>query len=487
MTTTTILANAIPARAMRVVIVGAGGAGLAAALEASRAGADVTLLEAGDEVGGSTARAGGVVYAAGTAVQEARGIDDSVDELINYWKVISRHELEPRLIRRSAEGTREIIGWLEEIGVTWDPERLYVAGLELNARGHQPSGDRRGLGPAGGATIVSALLTAVEATATEIRRGTRVASLLSGPDGAVRGVLTEGGEQIDADAVILATGGFGAGTEMLRAHFPEAVQFGDWHWYLGPDTNVGDGLRMGLSAGGELRGTGGTLLETPNFGRLNDAFTPPWVIYVNRRGQRFVDETDTYCVMPHLIRRQQDSRCWAIFDEAALIEHADASNVDPYGLGIDLESNWTASMLRRQIAEGVVTSADTLAGLAELIGVAPDGLEATAELWNADVALGRDSAFEKVTDPMVPIATAPFHAVELRPAIIGITFTGLRIDEHARVLDTAGRPIAGLLAAGEVTGGLDTDIYAGGGTSIGNALLFGRVAARTAVGAGVSA
>lgn len=467
--------------ATRVVIVGAGGAGLAAALEASRAGADVVLLEAGEEVGGSTARAGGVVYAADTAVQKARGIEDSVDELINYYMTVSRHELEPRLLRRSAEGTRELMDWLGELGVTWDPERLYIAGLEFKPRGHQPSGDRRDLGPAGGAVIVSALLTAVEATAVQIRRGTRVASLLADGHGVVRGVITELGEEIAADAVILASGGFGAGTEMLREYWTDAVKHDDWHWYLGPDTNVGDGVRMGLAAGGELRGHGGTLLETPNFGRLNDAFTPPWVIYVNRLGHRFVDETDTYCVMPHVIGKQPDGRCWAIFDETALKEHADASNVDPYGLGVDLESNWTGPMLRKQIEAGVVKSAGTLAELAELVGIAPAGLEATAELWNADVAVGRDTAFEKVAAPMAPIATAPFYAVELRPAIIGITFAGLRIDENSRVLDRAGRPISGLFAAGEVAGGLDSDIYAGGGTSIGNALVFGRVAARSAV------
>lgn len=467
----------------RIVVVGAGGAGLAAALEAGRAGVDVLVLEAGEQDGGATARAGGVVYAADTAVQKARGIEDSVDELINYYMTVSRHELEPRLLRRSAEGTRDVIGWLEELGISWDPARLYVAGLEYRPRGHMPTGDTRGLGPAGGAMIVAALLTAVEAEpSVEIRTGARVASLLAGPDGAIRGVRLETEEELAADAVVLATGGFGAGTEMLREYWTDAVRHGDWHWYLGPDTNVGDGVRMGLAAGGELRGHGGTLLETPNFGRLNDAFTPPWLIYVNRSGHRFVDETDTYCVMPHVIAKQPGGTCWAVFDEAALQKVGEREFLDPYGLGVDLESNWTVEMLRTQVANGTVLAADTLAELAERAGIAPAGLEATAELWNADVADGHDTAFEKKTEMLLPIATAPFYAVALKPAVIGITFAGLRIDEHARVLSTAGRPIPGLLAAGEVAGGLDADVYAGGGTSIGNALVFGRTAARTAVG-----
>lgn len=463
-----------------IVVVGAGGAGLAASLEAVRAGARVLLLEAGDQVGGSTARAGGVVYAADTAVQKARGIEDSVDELINYYETVSHHELERRLVRRSAEETRELIPWLEELGITWEPSRLYVAGLEYKARGHMPSGNTRGLGPAGGAMIVSALLTALEQTDVEIRTGTRVDELLVS-DGRVAGVRTQDGGEIPADSVILASGGFGASAEMLREHWPEAVQHDDWHWYLGPDTNLGDGVRMGLALGGELRGYGGTLLETPNFGRLNDAFTPPWLTYVNRKGQRFVDETDTYCVMPHVIARQPGGICWAVFDEGALVTVGEKEFLDPYGLGVDLESNWTVAMLRRQIEAGKVLTADTLAGLADLAGIDAAGLEVTAEQWNADVALGHDSAFEKRADPMLPIATPPFYAVELRPAIIGITFAGLRIDADARVLDRAGRPILGLFAAGEVAGGLDGAVYAGGGTSIGNALAFGRTAARSAV------
>ncbi|TYL55464.1 FAD-dependent oxidoreductase [Nocardioides sp. BGMRC 2183] len=466
----------------RIIVVGAGGAGLAAALEAADAGASVLVLEAGDQVGGATARAGGVVYAADTPVQKARGIEDSVERLINYYATVSRHELEPRLMRRSAVGTREVIAWLEQLGITWEPERLYVAGLEFEPRGHLPTGDTRGLGPAGGAMIVAALLTAVEARdEVEIRTRSRVAGLVI-EGGYVVGARLEDGCVERADAVVLASGGFGAGTEMLATHWPEATRHGDWHWYLGPDTNVGDGLRMGLAAGGQFQGRGGALLETPNFGRLNDAFTPPWLIYVNQRGHRFVDETDTYCVMPHVIGLQPGGVCWAVFDDAALRTVADSGHLDPYGLHVDLESNWTAARLREQIQAGVVKTGATLTEVAQAAGVEPGGLVATVEFWNADVAAGHDSTFEKDGE-LVAIDTGPFYAVELRPAIIGNTFGGLRIDDHARVLDVAGRPIPGLLAAGEITGGLDGDVYAGGGTSIGNALVFGRTAARTAVGA----
>jgi fumarate reductase flavoprotein subunit len=471
-----------------VVVAGAGGAGLAAALEATRAGASVTVLEAGERVGGATARAGGVIYAADTAIQKAAGIEDSVEELVNYYMTVSHHRLEPRMLRTSAEGTRRLIDWLGELGITWDPQRLYVAGLEFRPRGHLPTGDRMGLGPAGGAMIVAALWKAVQAANVLIRTGVRVASLETSPDGAVTGLVTEADEHIAADSVVLATGGFGAGKQMLAELWPEATEQGDWHWYLGPDTNVGDGIRMARAVGGVVvNPSAGTLLETPNFGRLNDAFTPPWLIYVNRDGQRFIDETDTYCVMGHVIGKQPGGKCWAIFDEASLVSMADDKHVDPYGLGIDLESNWAVPMLRRQIADGRVRAGQSLAELAAEVGISATGLQATVELYNADVALGRDTVFEKKSDHLRPVATAPFYAVELRPAIIGMTFTGLRVDNHTRVLDRDGRPIVQLYAAGEVTGGLDQDVYAGGGTSIGNALVFGRIAGTNAAYGGVHA
>jgi fumarate reductase flavoprotein subunit len=472
----------------RVVIVGAGGAGLAAALEATRAGAAVTVLEAGERAGGATARAGGVIYAADTAVQKAVGIEDSVGELINYYMTVSHHRLEPRLLRTSAEGTRQLIDWLGELGITWDPQRLYVAGLEYRPRGHLPTGDRMGFGPAGGAMIIAALWKALQALAVPIKTGVRVTALRTGLDGAVTGVMTQAGEHIAADSVVLATGGFGAGAEMLAELWPEATEQGDWHWYLGPDTNVGDGIRMAGEVGGVVVNPGaGTLLETPNFGRLNDAFTPPWLIYVNRDGQRFIDETDTYCVMGYVIGKQPGGKCWAIFDEASLVTMENDTHVDPYGLGIDLESNWAVTMLRRQIAAGKVRVGQSLAELAADAGISAAGLAATVELYNADVATGRDTVFEKKSDHLRPVATAPFYAVELRPAIIGMCFTGLRVDNHTRVLTREGRPIAQLYAAGEVTGGLDQDVYAGGGTSIGNALVFGRIAGANAAHGGVLA
>jgi fumarate reductase flavoprotein subunit len=470
----------------RVLVVGSGGAGLSAALEAVRAGADVTVIEASDRIGGATARAGGVVYAAGTKVQQAAGIQDDVDELVGYYMSVSHHQLEPRLLRASAEGTREVIEWLAELGISWDPARLYVAGLEMRPRGHLPSGDTGGLGPAGGAAIVNALLQAVTTAAVEIRTNTPASRLLRDDSGSIVGVETDAGERLAADAVVLATGGFGASAEMIARYWPDAAQHADWQWYLGPDSNVGHGITMALEVGGVvIDENSGVLMETPNFGRINEGFTPPWLVFVNTDGRRFINEMDTYCVLGYSINQQPGAHCYAIFDEAALLRaEADEENssVDPYGLGVEMASNWTGSMLRKQIADGRVQHRDTLDELAAAAGIAAPALATAVDEWNADVEVGRDTAFEKPPTLMLPIATPPFYAVEIRPAIVGMTFTGIRADHEARVLDTAGRAIPGLFAAGELTGGLQGRVYFGGGTSIGNAVAFGRIAGRRAAG-----
>lgn len=459
-----------------VIVIGAGGAGLAAALEARQAGAEVTLIDGAEKIGGATVMSGGVIFAAGTDVQVEAGIQDNPDELYAYYMGLSHYRLEPRLIRTLAEKSVEVVKWIQGLGVTFDPKRLYIAGIETRPRGHLPTGDTGGLGPAGGAVITATLLKEVEKAGVKVLVGNRIVSLQK--SSTRFHAQAENGEPYIGDAVVLATGGFGGSPEMLAKFYPDATKHGDWHWYMGPPSNIGDGINLGLSLGGVvINQNAGLLMDTPNFQRAVDGYLPPWVVLINEDGKRFINEMAPYCVLGDVIAAQKGSHCYAIFDSASLAEaRGNPMFTDPYGLGVGLVTNWTTEILDERIKSGQVTQAASLQDLGRLLQIPTEHLEHSVELWNRQVRQGRDSVFQKPSLNMRQIQEAPFFAVDFRPAIIGITFTGLQIDEEARLLDDAGRSIPGLYAAGELVGGLEDRLYPAGGSSIASALVYGRIA-----------
>ncbi len=150
---------------------------------------------------------------------------------------------------------------------------------------------------------------------------------------------------------------------------------------------------------------------------------------------------------------------------------------DAFASGV-LPLNWVAEELEVQLKTGKVISAPTLAEVAIRCGIRPGSLEATVDSYNADCKKGVDSGFFKNAEDLKPILTPPFHAVEIVPAIICLTSTGIRINAETHVLDRQDRPVPGLFAAGEATGGVLGERYIGGGNSIANAIVFGRIAGR---------
>jgi fumarate reductase flavoprotein subunit len=243
---------------------------------------------------------------------------------------------------------------------------------------------------------------------------------------------------------------------------------------------VGDGLRMaervGASIGGENRGL---LLTTPGFHKQLEVYVPGWIVYVNAQGRRFVNETAAYAVMAGVIK-EQGGKCFAVFDEASRAQAKPAPEfADAFASGV-LPLNWVADVLAEQVAQGKILRADSLEALAKCAGIAPASLASTVARYNADCAAGHDSAFFKDAKQLRPISTPPFYAAEIRPAIICLTSCGPRITPDTHVLDQNERPIPGLFAAGEVTGNVLGDRYIGGGNSIANAIVFGRIAGRSA-------
>jgi fumarate reductase flavoprotein subunit len=196
-------------------------------------------------------------------------------------------------------------------------------------------------------------------------------------------------------------------------------------------------------------------------------------VFVNTGGQRFMAENTPYAVAGDLIRAQRESRCFAIMDEAARASSADANaRRDQLGVG---EYTWGAETIQRQYEAGRVIRADTLAQLAALAAIEPNTLQNTMAEYNQDARNGHDRRYLKVGE-LREVSSGPFYAIEVRASTFGNTFPGLRIDGDARVYDEAGAVIGGLFAAGEAAGGVMGPRYVGGGNSISNAIIFGRLA-----------
>ena len=455
-----------------VIVIGGGGAGMSAAIEAHDAGARVLLMEAAAKLGGSTALSGGVYYAAGTSVQRAAGVQgDTADAMHEYYLTLNQWRVDPAVVRALSDGAAPGLEWLIALGVKFPVSALYRSGVETLPRGHQAAGN--------GAGIAAALERAVHARAgIEVLLGNRVEALLV-RDGRVCGVRARG-EEASAASVVLASGGFGHSAELLARHYPEATAAGGWAWSISAPTCVGDGLRMaeqvGASIGGENRGL---LLTTPGFHKQLEVYVPGWIVYVNSEGRRFVDETAAYAVMAGVIK-EQGGKCFALFDEASRAAAKPAPEfADAFASGV-LPLNWVADVLAAQAAAGKILSAPTLEELGKKADIAPGALASTVARYNADCAAGRDGAFFKDPRVMRPIATPPYFAAEVRPAIICLTSCGPRITPETRVLDRSERVIPGLFAAGEVAGNALGDRYIGGGNSIANAIVFGRIAGKSA-------
>lgn len=452
-----------------VLIVGGGGAGMAAAIEAADQGASVTVLEAGKRPGGSTALSGGVVYAAGTSIQRAAGVDDDAEGMYRYYMTFNRWNLEPWLIRRFCDESAPTVEWLIALGVDIPVDGLYISGVDGVARGHHTHGS--------GAALFEHLLGAAASRGVAIHSDIRVESLVR-EGGRVTGISAQGVE-MKAGAVVLATGGYGANRAMLAELNPDiAAQDERWSFYFGAETSRGDGIAMALTLGADVVGANRLLVNaSPGFSRDVADFHPPWLVFVNRHGQRFMDETWPYCIAGHRIEEQPDRLCFAIFDEptraASPSRHPFA---DKLGVG---DFTYSCDRLAQEVASGRILTGDTLEALAQKAGIDSVGLAGSVAAYNDDVRSGGDRRFFK-QGALTTIETAPFYAAEVHAASFGATSAGVRIDPDARVLGRDAAAIPGLFAAGETAGGVLGERYVGGGNYISNALIFGRIAGRGA-------
>lgn len=460
------------ARDFDVIIIGGGGAGLSAAIEAAQAGASVMVLEAADKLGGATAMSGGVFYAADTSAQRAQGIEgDTADAMFEYVMALNQWALKADIMRHIADQSGPTLEWLIGLGARFP--FIVPSGVESVPRGHCCDG--------AGFALAGHLTNAAGAAGVQTALGTRVERLLV-EDGRVVGVHASGMD-LHAPAVILATGGFGNNPELRQRLFPSAAQHGAWTWAVHDEAPFiqGDGITLAEEIGAGIVGVdNGLPLPTAGFGKFVEAFLPPWTIVVNEEGRRFMSETSSFSICGYLLNEQTGAHGFAIFDEPTLVEASnDGKYLDPFNTGMTTPT-WQEQTIRQQVANGRVKTADTITALAEKCGIDALALQETVSRYNAGCAADSDPQFFKKSPKYFPIETGPFYAVEVRAAIIGGTGAGLDIDVSTHVLDVHGRPIPGLYAAGETLGVVQGKRDAGGGMYVGSAVILGRQAGRSA-------
>ena len=435
-----------------VVVIGAGGAGMTAAITAHEAGKEVILLEKMPYAGGNTTKSTGGMNAAETSVQAELGIEDSVQTFIDDTMTGGKNVNDLALVTTMAENSAEAIDWLASIGAPL-PEVSFSGGA-TNKRIHRPEG-----GAAVGPYLVEKLLAKIGEDEISLLYNTEATELIV-EDGAVTGVKATGdgvSYTINAKAVVLATGGFGANLEMCAEYNPDLAGF--------VTTNspcaTGDGIRMAEAAGAATVDMEQIQIHPPVYQAtslmVTESVRGGGAILVNASGERFVDEMETRDVVSAAEIAQEGGYAYLVFDQA---QRDNLSAIDSY------------------VSNGLTVQADTIEGLAEEMGVDAANLQATVEAWNKAVAEQNDEAFGRTTGMDVDISVAPFYAIQIAPGIHH-TMGGVKIDTTAAVIGVDGEAIPGLYAAGEVTGGVHGANRIGG-NAVADIIVFGRIAGQSA-------
>jgi succinate dehydrogenase/fumarate reductase flavoprotein subunit len=455
-----------------VIVVGTGVAASCAALEALEAGASVLMLDGAAKPGGSSRLSSGMIMAAKTRFQAERGVEDDPLALYDYYMAINRYGVQPSVARRLAYESGPTIHWLADRGV--EIIDVFFSGDEPVARGHVTRG---------GDAIIEALHGRLQNfPKLDIAMNSYVQRLLH-REGTVYGVATADYE-VEAGAVVLATGGMGANLDMLAQWHPRAL--GDAQGrlkYVGVETSRGDSIRLGAPVGAQVTGMSrGSRSPT---GPLGGSYQPGFSLIVNTLGRRYFDESSPYGLSEVLLAAQPGAMAFVIVDEATKNAMQTEADVRRYLKVLVPGSEvahraWTSAGMDELLAERAIKRANTLEELARLITVPPANLLGTVERYNQHVVAGEDADYLKKGEWLRPVSTPPFYASPITLYVFGLTGAGVRIDHNASVLHETSRSIPGLFAAGECTGGVLGDIYVGSGNSLANCTVFGRVAGRNA-------
>ncbi|WP_039056534.1 flavocytochrome c [Enterobacter sp. Bisph1] len=436
-----------------VVVVGSGGAGLAAAIQAHDDGASVLIVEKMPTLGGNTIKASAGMNAAETRFQRVKGIEDS--KALFYAETLKGggNKNNPQLLQRFVEHAPQAIEWLAQRGIMLN-DITTTGGMSID-RTHRPRD-----GSAVGGYLISGLVRNVTKRGIDVMLDTSVEEILF-EHGEVRGVrlLTEEQETlpVQATSVIVASGGFSANSAMVEKYRPDLAGFVTTN-HKGA-TGSGITLLERIGAGtvdmGEIQ-IHPTVEQKTSY-LVSESIRGGGAILVSQQGRRFYNEMSTRDKVSAAIIALPEQYAWIVFDE-----HVRAKNkaADEY------------------IARGLVTSASSPRELAEKMGIDYHEFLATLERYNGFVEKQHDDDFGRTTALRAPINAGPFHAIQIAPGVHH-TMGGVTINSDTAVLTRDNQTIAGAFAAGEVVGGLHGGNRIGG-NAVADIIVFGTLAGHQA-------
>lgn len=447
-----------------IVVVGAGGAGYAAAIEAADAGKQVVLIEKLPVVGGNTLISGGEMNAPGNWVQENLKLEgDSVELYYEDTMKGGDNAGDPEMIQVLAENALPAAEWLKDfVGVEFYEDQLFQFG------GHSVE---RALIPVGhtGQELIIKLDAKAKELGVEVLVNTPAISLIQNEEGRVVGLTADqDGTEVTFhanDAVILATGGFGANIEMRTEYNPDMDER-----YLSTvsEGSQGDGITMAVEIGAAV--TNMDSIQTypvsdPENGRLSLLADTRFngAVLINQEGERFVEELERRDVISKAILDQTGGYAYQLWtDELDQITNSKELHVGEY-----------ESLLEREM----IVVGDTLEEVAAHFDIPVEALLETAEKVNGYAETGEDKDFNHRSG-VGSLKKGKYYLMKCKPSVHH-TMGGLVINPQAQVLDEEGNPIEGLYAAGELTGVIHGKNRLGG-NAIADIFVFGRIAGQEA-------